>query len=98
MRISEKTLNIIKELAIKYFGEDCEVRIFGSRTDNTKRGGDIDIYIECLKEIDMETKARFLSELKIKIGDQKIDLIIQRKGMSYQKTIHDYAKKTGIKI
>jgi predicted nucleotidyltransferase len=98
MRISEKTLNIIKENARRFFGEDCEIRIFGSRTDNRRRGGDIDIYIESSKEIDMETRARFLSELKLKIGDQKIDLIIQKKGMPPEGSIHEHAKMTGIKI
>jgi len=98
MRISKKTLNIIKELAIKHFGKDIDVRIFGSRTDDRRRGGDLDIYIEASKDIELDIRARFLSELKTKIGDQKIDLIIQRKDRPVEGTIHNYAKKTGIKI
>ncbi len=89
---------MIKELAVKYFGKDCEVRIFGSRSDDTKRGGDIDIYIESSKDIDLETKVRFLAEFKLRAGDQKIDLIVQKRDMPLKGAIYDFAKKTGIKI
>lgn len=98
MRLSEETLNIIREEARRFFGEDCEIWIFGSRADDKRRGGDIDIYIESSKDIDIDTRARFLSELKLKIGDQKIDLIFQKKGRAPESSIHEYAKERGIKI
>lgn len=97
MRIDPETLRIIKELACKYFGEDAEIRIFGSRLDDTKRGGDIDIYIETSLETGFEEKAGFLKDLKIAIGDQKIDLLVKKRGES-PKGVFEYAKTTGVKI
>lgn len=98
MRIDQKTLRLIKELAMKYFGEDCEVRIFGSRIDDSKRGGDIDIYIETQVDADFEKRAGFLKDLKISIGDQKIDLLIQKRGKPFKGFLYKYAKSTGVKI
>lgn len=99
MRINPETLRIIKELAIKYFGEDSEVRIFGSRIDDTKKGGDIDIYIETsITEGLLDRKAGFLTDLKIKIGDQKIDLIVKKRGEEGESPIYRYAVKEGVKI
>jgi predicted nucleotidyltransferase len=46
MRINNETIELIKELANKYFGVDNKVFIFGSRIDDSKKGGDIDLYIE----------------------------------------------------
>lgn len=98
MRISPETLRLIKELAIKFFGEDCEVRIFGSRIDDTKRGGDIDIYVETSKDADPFIQAMFLAELKIKAGDQKIDLLVQRRARPKKDPVFEHAKNTGVKI
>lgn len=98
MRIDNKTLNIIKKLSTEYFGEDCEVRIFGSRVDDLRRGGDIDIYIETSKDIDLETKAGFLKDLKLAIGEQRIDLLVQKRGRPLKDSIYEYAKTTGVKI
>jgi hypothetical protein len=48
MRINNETIELIKELASKYFGVDSRVFIFGSRIDDSKKSGDIDLYIELL--------------------------------------------------
>lgn len=99
MRVDEETLKTIKVLAEKYFGEHCEVRIFGSRVDDTQKGGDIDIYIKTeIKENILEKKASFLAELKRKVGDQKIDLLVENKAYPEKTLIYETARTKGIKI
>ena len=44
MRLTSKEIKIIKNKSLEIFGE-CEIYIFGSRIDDNKKGGDIDIYI-----------------------------------------------------
>jgi len=39
MRISEKEIQVIKNLAVSIFGEDTKVFLFGSRIADNKRGG-----------------------------------------------------------
>ncbi|MEJ5227060.1 hypothetical protein [Thermodesulfovibrio sp.] len=99
MRLDENTLKTIKKLAEQYFGKYCEVRIFGSRVDDTQKGGDIDIYIKTDLNVDiLERKASFLAELKMTIGDQKIDLLVERNDNPEKSPIYETARTTGIKI
>ena len=96
VRLSKKEIETIKKLAGKIFGQGTEVYLFGSRTDPTKRGGDIDLYIVPAKrERLFKNKLRFLVELKLKIGEQKIDVIIAK---DLSRDIEKEALKTGVKL
>lgn len=97
IRLSDKYINEIKSLALAYF-DSADVRIFGSRADMNKKGGDIDIFIKTEKSEEiLKSKLSFLRELQKKIGEQKIDLIIEYKGAKNKK-IYSEAKKDGIRI
>lgn len=80
MRINSNDIKAIKEVAKAIFGETATIRLFGSRTDDQKKGGDIDLLIQCNQMISrMEIyplKIKFLMQLKKIIGDQKIDVLI----------------------
>ncbi len=77
MRLSDFQIETINKLAKNYFGQDTTVFLFGSRTDDYKRGGDIDLFVRNTNETDLtvEAKIKFLAELKRQIGDQKIDVV-----------------------
>jgi len=45
MRLSKRVVTILKDNIQKSFG-DVNVYLFGSRTDDNKRGGDIDLAID----------------------------------------------------
>ena len=74
MRLSEWEISAIKSII---HGLDPKARIilFGSRTDDTKKGGDIDLFIlsDILTAKDKRTIKIGLDE---KIGEQKIDILI----------------------
>jgi len=53
----------------------AEVYLFGSRVDDTKMGGDIDLLVLSHK-IDLMAKLDVLARLHQSIGEQKIDLVI----------------------
>lgn len=100
MRLSERHREIIKLTLLKYFGAGSYVRLFGSRVDDTARGGDIDLYIE--PEIDavddiVEAKLDALAELHRLLDDQKIDLVINRK-VGIVLPIYKIAKDTGVRL
>jgi len=97
IRLTESHLKTIKLLALKYFDTE-EVKIFGSRTDLNKKGGDIDIYIRTDKSDNiLKSKIAFLRDFEKIHGEQKIDLIIQS-SKSSDKKIFKIARKLGIKI
>ncbi|MDQ7056988.1 MAG: nucleotidyltransferase domain-containing protein [Ghiorsea sp.] len=55
-----------------------EVILFGSRADDQKKGGDIDLFIQPAEVMPnlFARKIQFLRALKNKIGEQKIDLVL----------------------
>jgi hypothetical protein len=80
MRLSKNEIEIIKRIAREVWGQQTIVSLFGSRTDDTKKGGDIDLYIHPIEEQDpkqiMIKKAEFLGKLEILLGEQKIDALV----------------------
>lgn len=44
MRLTDKEIEIIKSQTFKIFGES-QIYLFGSRVDDDKKGGDIDLFI-----------------------------------------------------
>ncbi|SRR5574344_2295309 len=91
MRLNNKDINAIRDVASAIFGETATIRLFGSRTDDNKKGGDIDLLIQYNQQISrMERyrlKIKFLVQLKKIIGDQKIDVIIDN-GQQHNTIIH----------
>jgi predicted nucleotidyltransferase len=67
----------INEIAHRHFGQNCATFLFGSRAQDDLRGGDIDLLIETGsdKPVQYAKKLAFRSELKCRIGDQKIDVL-----------------------
>ncbi len=80
MRLSLRYINTIKKYFYEFFGEG-DVFLFGSRTDDSKKGGDIDLYF-VVKNHDslFEKKIKFLSRVKRELGEQKIDIVFNIDG------------------
>jgi hypothetical protein len=81
MRILKHEIQSISGVLKKHVGDaSAELRLYGSRTDDQKRGGDIDLLLivgsEALAKKLNSEKHWILSEIKAEIGDQKVDLKI----------------------
>lgn len=74
MRITEEQLIFLKEL-IRLTAKEAKVYIFGSRIDDNKQGGDIDVLILTNKLLNFEQKAGIKIAFMGKFGDQKLDLV-----------------------
>ena len=96
VRLNDREVSAIKETAKDVFGEGTKVILFGSRADLSRRGGDIDLYIiPADKEDPFEKELKFLVKLKQKIGDRKIDVVIQR---DPERDIEKVAMLTGVEL
>ena len=81
MRLSQVEINIIKSVAHEVWGTKTMIYLFGSRTDDSKKGGDIDLFVDLEAEQEpkkiMLQKAEFLGKLDFMLGEQKIDLLVR---------------------
>jgi predicted nucleotidyltransferase len=78
MRISEHEKTVIIN-AINAVDDEAQIWLFGSRTDDNKKGGDIDIAI-LSRKIGVMEKIRIKRSICNKIGEQKIDLLVSSLG------------------
>lgn len=76
MRLQTKDIKRIVQVAREIYGNDVKVYLFGSRTDDTKRGGDIDLLVRTSEEKKgVLARVRMIAALKCFLGDQKIDVV-----------------------
>ena len=81
LRLSSFEIESIKECIKRYFGKDCTIYLFGSRVDDTKKGGDNDdIYVipkkKEMNDIILKIKAKRC--IKNRLGEQKIDIVFAK--------------------
>ncbi len=76
IRLKEWQIKAIKE-TIKNFDKNAKIYIYGSRTDLTKKGGDIDILVISDK-ISLKDQLKIKAKLLVLLGDRKIDLLVAK--------------------
>ncbi|MDR0869609.1 MAG: nucleotidyltransferase domain-containing protein [Planctomycetaceae bacterium] len=91
MRITEYEKQVIVE-AVASFDTDAPVYLFGSRADDTKKGGDIDIAILSSK-IAWKDQSALYWKIADRIGEQKIDIAVFQ---DENKPFYRLAKQTGL--
>lgn len=94
MRISSDQAQLIAQNIHHHLGESARMWLFGSRVDDQKRGGDVDLYVEA----DSHT---LISELRCKLQleeclEMPVDLIVHTHDENT--AISRIAKKTGIAL
>lgn len=76
MRLQRQEIQTILQVARQIYGEKVKVYLFGSRLDDAKRGGDIDLLVRNEgTHKGVLARIRMIAQLKLLLGDQKIDVI-----------------------
>lgn len=99
MRLSQNQIEVVRRTVREVFGMEAEVKLFGSRTNDDARGGDIDLLVE-LPTIVVEPERKTLqlvARLQLRLGDQPIDVLVLDPSTPRQ-SIHEQAIRTGIKL
>mgnify|MGYP002629446430 CR=1 FL=1 len=98
MRLTKYEVKVIKNSFDEIF-EGGEIYLFGSRVDDAKKGGDIDLFLDLKNNLNMtqelDKKSRFKIELEDKLGEQKIDVVISK---NKERLIEKEALKHGIRL
>jgi predicted nucleotidyltransferase len=101
MRLSQQQIIILKQIASEVFGPQVKIKLFGSRTDDKQRGGDIDLYVSGFNQTPMrqfEAKLNFLVKAKLALGEQRIDLVFAPSDQQPPQPIQIEAERTGIAL
>lgn len=80
MRLTQEQIAAIRISANEVFGVGVQVWLFGSRVDDRKRGGDIDLLVRPAAthiKPSLASKVRFLNKLERRIGERKVDIVVE---------------------
>lgn len=99
MRLTRDQITAIRLAAEESFGEGSQVWLFGSRVDDRRRGGDIDLLVQPAQTAcasDFKRKVRFLGRLERSLGERKVDMLIETAGDC--RPIIRLAHETGVRL
>jgi predicted nucleotidyltransferase len=99
MRLSHEHRQTIKQTIARIVGSDACVWLFGSRVDNSAKGGDIDLYIETNQTLPnrINTLCNLEGALVMALGDRKMDILL-KDGRTADAPIFEIAKQTGVPL
>ena len=101
MRLSDFEVDTIRKAVHRRFGDGSRVLLFGSRADDRRRGGDIDLLVET-GETGTEAfqhKLEALTDMHLAFGERKIDLVTAPPtGVQDERPIVRIARETGIAL
>lgn len=97
MRLTQEQVEGIRKAAETAFGAGTVVTLFGSRVDDSKRGGDIDLLVRPTEQDQpLRRKLRFLALLEEALGERKIDVVIEQPQDG--RPIVRVARETGVSL
>lgn len=80
MRLSTQERHAIAAAARETWGDEAVVSLFGSRTDDRARGGDIDLLVDLPSAPPSATwvaqRQRFVARLYRELGERRIDVLL----------------------
>lgn len=101
MRLSDYQRQMIVQSVKSCFGPEARVKLFGSRTDDGRRGGDIDLLITTdMEDVNDIVRAEMRCQVQLQqaLGEQKIDMLIDYPGRGNYPAIFSLAEQSGIPL
>lgn len=97
MRLKSEYRDKIKAIVQEVAGADAKVRLFGSRVDDDKRGGDVDLLVELPTEVREPAvfSARLAARISRVMSGRKTDVIISAPNLE-KSSVHKQAIKEGV--
>jgi|688.fasta_scaffold150917_2 predicted nucleotidyltransferase len=93
MRISTTEINALRTI-IGALDPAGRIYLYGSRLDDARRGGDIDVYLQASRPIDLRT--RLLTQYRLQQAcDTRVDLLVRNPTQAAQ-PIHQIAVEQGV--
>ena len=93
MRITPKEQEMIRQ-TVAEADPSAVIYLFGSRTDDSMRGGDIDLLLES-RRLDSRKVRDLHDRLFHRLGEQKVDLFVTT---DYSEPFARIAKRKGVRL
>ncbi len=96
MRLTDEQMEAIRQSARQIGGELARVRVFGSRLDDSARGGDLDLMLELPESVDNPAlmAAQLAARASRALHGRKVDVLISAPNLM-RLPIHDIAFREG---
>ena len=105
MRLSAVERSAIESASREALPIGARVLLFGSRVDDTRRGGDIDLLVElpeCLSADDVvQRRARFITRLYRLLEERRIDVVMTHpdaRGTRDERPVVEAARQYGVEL
>ena len=102
MRLTPGERNAITEAARELLPAGARVSLFGSRVDDARRGGDIDLLIEPRVALDPAEQVRLRTRLAARlyrlIGERRIDILLAAPGLDDDRLIVSEARRQAVEL
>lgn len=97
MRLTSAQIQAIRHLTSELAGPGVQVRVFGSRLDDSARGGDVDLLIDSDKPVGTPAllASRIAARLSRTMGGRKVDVVIRAPNLS-ETPVHRIALEQGV--
>lgn len=96
MRLTSDQIQTIRQLTYEIAGVKSSVRVFGSRLDDSARGGDLDLMLELMEPV--ENPALMAAQMSARVSramhGRKVDVLLSAPNLM-RLPIHDVAFKEG---
>ena len=97
MRLSQADRDLIKTTITGRLGSKARVMLFGSRTDDSRRGGDIDVFVELSEPVEsrLRLECALAAELERAFDGRRVDVLVAAPNLP-DRPIDAIARSTGI--
>ena len=99
MRITEQQKQKIKQVVAALVDSNAQVILFGSRVDDTKKGGDVDLLIKLSQRVEhpAQLSAKISAQLIRPFHGRKVDVLLLAPNLKTL-PIHTIAQQQGVAL